>query len=137
MQPSPLENAAVKGVGYVRLFADAAGESHFEDVSAALSRIDFSPPTPPMNVSAFAPAKQWAFVEFPAAWSGSWHPVPQRQVFFFLAGAVEVAASDGEVRRFSAGAVVLVEDTAGKGHCSRTIGTAALAAVVQLPDQVE
>jgi hypothetical protein len=115
VQPSALENAAVKGVRYVRLFADAAGESHFEDVSPALSRIDFSPPTPSMNVSAFAPAKQWAFVEFPEGWSGSWHPGPQRQVFFFLAGAVEVAASDGELRRFTAGAVVLVGRHSGQG----------------------
>jgi uncharacterized cupin superfamily protein len=76
-------------------------------------------------------------VQFPTAWSGSWHPLPQRQVFFFLAGEVEVTASDGEVRRFPAGAVVLVEDGAGKGQCSRTIGTAALATVVQLPDEAE
>jgi hypothetical protein len=121
-------------VSYLRLYADATGESHFEDVSAPLSQIDFSPPTPPMNVSAFVPAEQWAFLQLPAAWCGDWHPVPQRQVFFWLAGEVEAMVSDGEVRRFPAGTVVLVEDTAGKGHCSRTVGEEALAAVVQLPD---
>jgi hypothetical protein len=51
----------------VRLFADAAGESHFEDVSVPLSRIDFSPPTPPMNVSKLEPAKQWALVQNPVS----------------------------------------------------------------------
>jgi hypothetical protein len=87
-----------------------------------------------MNVSAFAPAKQWAFLQLPASWSGDWHPVPQRQVFFWLAGEVEATVSDGEIRRFPAGSVILCEDTAGRGHCSRTIGSVALAAVVQLAD---
>jgi hypothetical protein len=41
----PWRRATVQDVQYVRLYADAAGESHFEDVSAPLSQIDFSPPT--------------------------------------------------------------------------------------------
>jgi hypothetical protein len=103
-------------------------------VSAELRSTNFSPPTPSTNVSAFAPAERWAFAEAPAGWYGDWHPPPRRQVFFWLSGEMEVTVSDGEVRRFPAATVVLVEDTAGKGHCSRTIGEAALAAVVQLPD---
>ena len=87
-----------------------------------------------MNVSAFVPATRWAFLHLPAAWSGEWHPVPQRQIFFWLAGEVEVTVSDGETRRIAAGSAILCEDTAGKGHCSRTIGADALAAVVQLAD---
>ena len=53
----------------------------------------------------------------------------------YLAGEIEVEASDGEVRRFGPGSVTLVEDTTGKGHRSRVVGdTTALLAVVQLPD---
>jgi hypothetical protein len=123
----------VQDARYVRLYADVAGESHFEDVSAQLSPTEFSPPTPSTNLSAFAPAERWMFAEAPAGWYGDWHPTPRRQVFFWLSGEMEVSASDGE-RRFPAATVLLVEDTAGKGHCSRTMGGAALAAVVQLPD---
>ena len=119
---------------YVRLYADAAGESHFEDVEVPLAALDFAPPARPMNLSAFAPAARWAFFEIPAGWVGDWHPTPRRQVFFWLAGAVEITVSDGEVRRFAAGAVLLVEDTTGKGHHSKTVAGDALAAVVQLPD---
>ena len=41
--------------------------------------------------------------------------------------------SDGEVRRFGPGSVTLVEDTTGKGHTSRVVGSdEVLAVVVQL-----
>jgi hypothetical protein len=119
---------------YVRLYADAAGESHFAEVAVPLVAADFAPPARPMNLSAFVPATRWAFFEIPAGWIGDWHPTPRRQVFFWLAGEVEITASDGAVRRFPAGTVLLVEDTTGKGHHSRTVAADTLAAVVQLPD---
>jgi hypothetical protein len=119
---------------YVRLYADPAGESHFEEVAVPLATVDFAPPARPMHLSAFSPATRWAFFAIPAGWVGDWHPTPRRQVFCWLAGEVEITASDGEVRRFPAGTVLLVEDTAGKGHHSRTVAGDTLAAVVQLPD---
>jgi hypothetical protein len=119
---------------YWRLYSDAAGESHFEEVEIALAPRDFAPPAQPMNLSAFTPAMRWAFFEIPTGWEGDWHPTPHRQVFFWLAGEVEITASDGEVRRFPAGTVLLVEDTTGRGHYSRTVAADTLAAVVQLPD---
>jgi len=62
-------------------------------------------------------------------------PAPRRQMLFYLAGEIEAETSDGEVRRFGAGSVTLVEDTAGKGHRSRVIGGGdVLLAAVQLPD---
>jgi quercetin dioxygenase-like cupin family protein len=42
---------------------------------------------------------------------------------FCLAGELEVQVSDGMVRTFGPGSVVLVEDTEGKGHISRVVGT--------------
>jgi hypothetical protein len=124
----------MRGARYVRLYADAAGESHFEEAEVALATLDFAPPAQPMNLSAFTPATRWAFIEIPAGWEGHWHPTPRRQIFFWLAGEVEVTVSDGEVRRFPAGTALLVEDTTGRGHYSRTVAVDTLAAVVQLPD---
>jgi quercetin dioxygenase-like cupin family protein len=120
---------------YVRIYADPAGESHFEDVEVELSELDFVPPTPPLKLSSFSPALQYAFCSFPAGWRGDWHHTPQRQIFFVLSGEIAGQVSDGEVRHFRAGGVVLGEDTTGKGHVSWVIGkTDALTAVVQLPD---
>ena len=119
---------------YIRIYADPAGESHFEDVEVELSQMNFVPPAPPLNLSSFSPALQYAFCSFPAGWRGDWHPTPQRQIFFVLSGETAAQVSDGEVRHFGAGSVLLVEDTTGKGHVSWVMSkTDALAAVVQLP----
>ncbi|MCA1646650.1 MAG: cupin domain-containing protein [Chloroflexi bacterium] len=121
---------------YVRVYAEATGESHFEDLEMALTPVDFAPPAPPINVSAFAPAAAYGFLSSPPGWDGGWHPTPARQILFYLSGEIEAEASDGEVRRFGPGSVTLVEDTSGKGHTSRVVGdTDVLLAVVQLPDQ--
>jgi hypothetical protein len=48
-------------------------------------------------------------------------------------GEIEVQASDGERRRFLPGACLLMEDTLGKGHATRNVGSGAvLMAVAQL-----
>ncbi len=120
---------------YVRLFADAKGASHFEDVDLELAPVDFAPPAPPLNLSAFTPARQCVFLSAPAGWYGDWHPAPARSIYFLLSGEWEITASDGEVRRFLPGSILRAEDTTGKGHASRVVSSSdALAAVVQLAD---
>ena len=108
---------------YVRMYASSDGESHFEDVSVDLKLGDYSPPTPPVYISRFVAASQFGFVRVPAGWVGEWHPAPTRQVFFYLAGEMDVQVSDNELRRFRAGSVLLTEDTVGRGHQSRVVGT--------------
>lgn len=119
---------------YVRMYADPDGESHFADEEAELRPVDFAPPAPPLNLSVPISAKQVAFFEMPEGWYGDWHPAPQRQFFFFLAGEIEAEVSDGEVRRFRPGSVLLMEDTTGRGHASRSVGGSAVASVVPLAD---
>ena len=118
-----------------RIYTDSDGETHFEDVEVELSPVNFAPPAPPVNLSQFSPASQYAFCSFHSGWYGDWHPTPQRQIFFILSGEVDVTVSDGEVRRFAPGGMLLVEDTTGKGHVSHVISeTDLLTAVVQLAD---
>ena len=118
---------------YIRIYADDAGESHFKDVDIELKPVNFAPPAPPLNLSSFIPATQFAFCYFPAGWKGDWHPVQQQQIFFILSGETTVKVSDGEVRTFNVGDAILVEDTTGKGHVSWVSSeTDALTAVVQL-----
>jgi hypothetical protein len=55
-----------------------------------------------------------------------------------MSGELEVEVSDGEIRRFSAGSLVLLEDTTGKGHLTRVVGSTGVDAVfVQLPAVAE
>ncbi len=107
---------------YTRLYADEDGESHFEDVDIDLTLTDYAPPAPPLNLSSFAPATQFGFMNAPAGWYSDWHASSGRDLFVVLSGEWEVTASDGETRRFGIGAVLRVEDTTGKGHSSRVVG---------------
>jgi quercetin dioxygenase-like cupin family protein len=120
---------------YIRIYADQNGNSHFEDVEIQLTQTDFAPPAPPLNLSVFNPALQYAFCSFPVGWKGDWHPTPTRQIFFILSGDVAVQVTDGEVRHLQSGSAILAEDTTGKGHVSWVVSkTDALTVVVQLPD---
>ena len=104
---------------YVRLYTDADGESHFEDLEIELVSTNFAPPAAPLNVAQFLPTAQSLWVGMPAHWDGlEPHPTPQRQVFCIMQGEYEVTASDGTVRRLPTGSVILLEDTWGKGHSS-------------------
>jgi quercetin dioxygenase-like cupin family protein len=107
---------------YVRVYSDAEGESHFENSDFRFTLVDFAPPAPPVSVSQAIEADSVAVVSSPAGWHGDWHPAPRRQLMFVLAGELEVRASDGAVRRFRPGDVLLVEDTSGKGHVSTVVG---------------
>ena len=97
---------------YVRLFADDAGESHFETVEVPLELQDFAPPAEPLHVAGFLQTARSIWVGGPPGWSGETpHPAPQRQIFCVTQGSFEVTASDGERRSFGPGSVLLLEDT--------------------------
>jgi quercetin dioxygenase-like cupin family protein len=120
---------------YVRIYTGSDGETHFEDLEVELAEVDFAPPAPPVQLSAFTAATKWAFLSLPAGWEGDWHREPGRSVLFYLAGQSEIEVSDGAIRHFGPGDVSVVEDTTGKGHRSKTVGDeTALKASVQMPD---
>jgi hypothetical protein len=108
---------------YTRLYADAQGESHFADVESALLPANFAPPAAPLHVASLFPATRCGFVGGPPDWAGQVpHPSPRRQFFCTMRGEYAVTASDGTTRHFSAGQLLLLEDTVGKGHSTRFIG---------------
>ena len=107
---------------YVRLFADERGESHFDQVEVDLEPIDFAPPAAPLHIAVLFPATSCGVVSGPPDWDGNVpHPAPRRQLMCNLRGEYEVTASDGTVRRFPAGSLLLLEDTTGKGHATRIV----------------
>jgi hypothetical protein len=107
---------------YVRLFSDASGESHFQDIAASLDRELSVPPAAPLRMRALGPAVTAALVGGDSGWHGEVaHPAPFRILQSYLAGTVEVTASDGESRRFGPGSLLLLEDTHGKGHSTRIL----------------
>ena len=102
---------------YTRIYAGPDGQSHFEEVSVPLR-----PLASTTARSDPIPATGLVFRRTPADHHLDWHPAPRRQFVVTLAGEAEIVASDGEVRRFGAGGVMLAEDMRGRGHVTRTVG---------------
>ncbi|HKD56469.1 MAG TPA: hypothetical protein VKD45_03090 [Hyphomicrobiaceae bacterium] len=98
------------------LYVDANGETHFRDIEVAwVEERNFS------KLSARLPATGIIFRETSADYDLDWHPAPRRQYIINLDGGVKITASDGESRIIGAGEVLLVEDTSGKGHLSKSV----------------
>ncbi len=107
---------------YTHLYTDESGESHFEDLNFELAPTDFAPPAAPLFFAQFLPTAQSLWVGVPTNWAGETpHPSPRRLIFCTVKGIFEVTASDGSVREFPAGSVLLLEDTWGKGHSTRIV----------------
>ena len=101
----------------VRLYADADGESHFEDLEVEFVRTSSSG-----RISALEPATGVMFREVQPGYAADWHKAPRRQYVINLDAAAELTSSDGEVRVLGPGQILLIEDTSGKGHLARNVG---------------
>ena len=94
----------------------ADGETHFRDIEIPLAEAGAIG-----RLSQTFPAAGVVFRETPADYDYDWHPAPRRQYIVLLDGEIEITVGDGETRRFRGGDVLLVEDTQGKGHRTRTV----------------
>lgn len=116
---------------YLRIYTDADGESHFEEVKVPLGQRTGTG----SELSEMVPVQGVIFRRTSADQFVDWHPAPRRQFVITLSGEAELQTSDGQVRRIGPGSIVLVEDVTGKGHITRGIGTAErLSLFVPLPD---
>ncbi len=99
-----------------RIYADANGDSHFEDISIPLTDagdIGF--------LSEKMPASGIVFRKVIPTYDYTFHNAPSRQYIVLLDGAIEIETSLGEKRIFQPGDVLLAEDTTGKGHRSKNL----------------
>jgi hypothetical protein len=106
----------VTSIRVTRISTGADGETYFSDVEIPLKdegSIGRLSPT--------LPATGVVFRQTPADYDYDWHPAPRRQYIVLLDGEIEITVGDGETRRFRGGDVLLVEDTEGRGHRTRTV----------------
>ena len=99
-----------------RIFTGPDGETHFADVEVPLADAG-----PIGRLSEAVAATAITFRETPADYDYDWHPAPGRQYIVLLDGEIEIVVGDGQTRRFRGGDVLLVEDTEGRGHRTRTV----------------
>ncbi|MCX6385293.1 MAG: hypothetical protein NTV40_01430 [Solirubrobacterales bacterium] len=107
-------------MSYVRIYADETGETHFEDV--VVERNEETYALGEWLISLPYPVKDMRFRRAVVEYPDEPHVAPARQFLVALAGLTEMEVSDGEVRQFGPGTVVLVEDVTGKGHTTRRVG---------------
>lgn len=99
-----------------RLFSDAQGETHFEDTEIPL--------TDGGKIGLYSNFLESTGVEFrvsPQNYIMDFHNSPRKQYIIIIKGGVEMETSLGDIRQFQAGDIILIEDTHGKGHKSRSI----------------
>jgi hypothetical protein len=99
-----------------RIYSDDAGESHFGD-----QRIELTDAGSIGHLSKPVPATGVIFRRNDPGYDYDWHVAPQRQFIVLLDGAIEIEVSDGSRRTFHGGEVLLMEDTAGRGHRTRHV----------------
>jgi len=114
-----------------RIYATPDGESHIGELDIHLVQDEARPL---FSNSARFPGTAIGFQHVGAGGMTDWHKPPQRWLALILAGTWEIETSDGSRRHFPPGSISLVEDTVGKGHRGRAVGTeGALVASVRLP----
>ncbi|KGO88656.1 hypothetical protein Q765_01780 [Flavobacterium rivuli WB 3.3-2 = DSM 21788] len=99
-----------------RIYSDAYGDSHFEDITIPLKsngEIGF--------LSDEELVKGIIFREVVASYDFDFHNAPQRQYIILLDGGVIIETSLGDIRTFTTGQILLVEDITGKGHKTKNI----------------
>lgn len=100
----------------VRVFSDADGESHFEDVTIPLTdkgSVGY--------LSEGINAGQVIFREVDTGYDWDFHCAPQRQFIVLLDGEIEIETSLGDKRIFKPGEILLMEDIKGKGHRTKNV----------------
>ena len=101
-----------------RIHADAGGMTRFDEIEIPLTDAGAIG-----RLSDSFPADSVIFRETGADYDYDWHPAPARQLVVLLDGEIEIEVGDGEIRRFAGGEVLLLEDTTGRGHRTRNIGS--------------
>lgn len=114
----PLVAQAPTPVKITRLFTGADGKTHVEEFDVPLKGqgrgTALSEPVAVTSLQ-FRRTNQDYFVD--------WHPAPTRQFVVTLSGESEVELEDGRKIRLGPGHILLAEDTTGKGHISRALGS--------------
>ena len=92
-----------------RVYNGADDESHFEEIE--------------MDIGKLQPGDGIVFRQALPGDVNDWHVAPRRQYVINLSGHSEVEIGDGTKLHFGPGDIFLADDTTGRGHISRVVGT--------------
>ena len=105
-------------MSFTRMYADERGFTHFADDEILFGEMNAYG----AKVTPFTSATAIGYLLLPPGFSQDWSPTPVAQWIIIISGQGELEVLDGEVRKFSAGSILKVEDTQGIGHKTRNVG---------------
>lgn len=109
------------------------GTTYFDNEVIPLKMKDFSPPAPPVAVSAPMAAKRVYFISGEAGYVGDWHPKPFPLLIIVLKGIIEIESTSGDKVVLEAGDSSFEKIQPGLIHRTCVIGkNRAYAAIVEL-----
>jgi sugar/nucleoside kinase (ribokinase family) len=106
-----------KSVFITRLYTGPDGQTHAEEVEAKFTTGGTN------DVFKMVGTSGAELHRAPAGRVSDWHTAPRRQYVITLSGRGELEVSGGKRIPVEPGHIELVEDTTGKGHITRVIGT--------------
>ncbi|HEY5020778.1 MAG TPA: hypothetical protein VII17_07145 [Steroidobacteraceae bacterium] len=122
---------SIPPLNYVHLYVDAKGDSHFREEQFDFRSTRAGGPL----MHALSTGAGAMLLRLKPGAVEDWHNAPKPWYLIVVQGMSEVTASDGEVRRFGPGSVVLIDDVTGKGHRTRAVGHIDhIAAVIPVAD---
>ena len=107
-------------VTITRLFTGPDNKTHAEEITVPLP---LSPANGSSERSQFMAFKDAQWVRTSPSYDLDWHVAPRRQYVVTVSGESEVIIGDGSHIRLYPGKVMLVEDTTGQGHISKSVGS--------------
>lgn len=108
------------GKSYTRIGVGLRGISRFEDDVIPTASKKLSDALPEFDVGTL-PSRAGAEYVFSMEIDPRPHTAPQEQWIILLSGRIEIEVTSGECRSFGPGDLVLVMDTSGRGHRTRSV----------------
>ncbi len=99
-----------------RIYNDDKGDSFFEEIE-----IELKDAGEIGKLSEKYSVKEIIFRENSGSYNYDFHNAPQKQFIVLLDGEIEIETSLGAKKNFKSGEILLVEDTVGKGHKTKSI----------------
>jgi quercetin dioxygenase-like cupin family protein len=115
-----------KPIMMTRIYTGPDGLSHAEEIEMKLNG----------NATEMIKATGVEFSRRAPGSSNEWHTGPRRQFVITLSGRGEIEVAGGQKVAVGPGHINLIEDTTGKGHITRNLGTEdRIAITIPLVDQ--
>jgi hypothetical protein len=102
-----------KTIKMTRIYAGTDGQSHAEELELKLTG----------TATEMFKATGIQFRRTPPGTFSDWHIGPRRQFVITLSGRGEIGLPGGGKVELMPGRIELIEDTTGKGHTTRTVGS--------------